>query len=132
MSHYTSIQTKMADLEALTYAVESMGFKVKVGKNQSLYNYLGEKTSLTADLVIPKRQITSASNDIGFSQENDGTYKLIISDYDKTIPKTRDFPEQIKQRYAYFKVKKELMLENKEIIQEKIHDNGIIEIVVEG
>jgi len=133
MSHYTTIKTKITDMESLICAVESMGYQYKTGKSLPMYDFCGNKTACTADVVIPRKGLTAVSNDIGFSRQEDGTYRLIISDYDKTAAKIKDFPQQIKQRYAYFKVKKELQLEdNKQIIEERKHVDGSIEIIVKA
>ncbi len=132
MSHYTTIQTKITDLESLTYAVESLGFKYEVGRQLPLYNWTGSKTQHTADLVIPRKYLTSISNDIGFSKQRDGTYKIIISDIDQNDEKTKHLAEQLRQRYAYYKVKKELKLDNKEVLEEKIDSAGNIQIIVEA
>jgi hypothetical protein len=133
MSHYTTIRTRISDMGSLICAVESMGYQYKTGKNLPMYDFCGNKTAYTADLVIPRKYLASVSNDIGFSRQEDGTYRLIISDYDQTAAKIKDFPQQIRQRYAYFKVKKELQLEdNKQIIEEKKHVDGSIEIIVEA
>jgi len=133
MSHYTTIKTKITDMESLICAVESMGYQYKTGRNLPMYDFCGNKTAYTADLVIPRKCLASVSNDIGFSRQEDGTYRIIISDYDKVAEKVKGFPEQIRQRYAYFKVKKELHLEgNKQILEEKKHIDGSIEIIVEA
>ncbi len=63
-----------------------MGFdssKVEVNdKPQNLYGYHGDKRADTAEIIIRRKHIGSASNDIGFKLQPNGTYGAIISDYD--------------------------------------------------
>jgi hypothetical protein len=60
-----------------------MGFKpTRHGSPVQLEGYTGDRRTQTAEIIIPRKQVGAASNDIGFKQQADGTFTAIISDYD--------------------------------------------------
>lgn len=86
MSHFSEFTTNMNDEEALVGALEAMGFRGKIEKHQiaqPLYGYQGDVRPQKAHIIIRRKYVGSASNDIGFEKQADGTYKAHISDYDK-------------------------------------------------
>ena len=46
---------------------------------------MGDKRAERAQVVIRRRQLDSASNDIGFARDESGVYQAIISEYDRGI-----------------------------------------------
>lgn len=69
----------------LLEALERMGYdksKVIVQKGRHLEGYHGDRREQTADVTIPRKHLTSASNDIGFEKLPNGFYKLLESEYD--------------------------------------------------
>jgi hypothetical protein len=86
MSKYSEIQTTFSDPDLLLSALGTMGFKKvrnHVGDPQPLEGFRGDKRKDLADIIIPRREVGSSSNDIGFSRGADGTFSLIVSDYDQ-------------------------------------------------
>ena len=82
MSAYHSYETVFKDKDCLVEALKEMGFKPSVhDEAKQLTGYQGDKRQQTAEIIIPKAQVGSASNDIGFKKEGD-VYKAIISAYD--------------------------------------------------
>lgn len=57
--------------------------------------YRGDARDQKANIVIPQSQVGSASNDIGFLRQDDGTYLMHVSAYDKTKWDNK-FPEIVK------------------------------------
>jgi len=86
MSHYQAITTQMKDKASLVKALIKMGFKEDQIETHeqatNLYGYQGDKRDNTAEVIIRRKNVGSASNDMGFKKQEDGTYKAIISDYD--------------------------------------------------
>lgn len=86
MSHYSKIKTKITSRKSLVKALMRMGFK----ENQieihdeatNLYGYQGDKRDDVANVIIRRKNVGAASNDLGFVLDEDGTYRAIISDYD--------------------------------------------------
>jgi len=130
MSHYTTIKTQLIAAEIIKQALEEMGFTVKCGSNLPLYDYMGSKRSLTADMVISRNQLSTVSNDIGLKKAGE-SYQVIISDYDSAATKTKDFVRQLQQKYAYLKVKKELANTHFTVVNEYVHKDGTVQIVAE-
>lgn len=86
MSAYAEVKTEFTDGELLIKALEAQGFKPLncIGKVKNLVGYHGDTRADTADIIIPRAQIGSSSNDVGFKRDATGKYQAIISDYDST------------------------------------------------
>jgi len=50
---------------------------------QALYGYEGRERPEKAEVIIRRQHVGPASNDIGFAKNPDGTYRAIISEYDR-------------------------------------------------
>ena len=102
MSHFTRMRTRIADAEALTKALAEMGFKeVEVhAEAQHLYGYMGDRRQQTAEVIVRRKHIGTASNDIGFKRGQDGVFEAIISDFDRRTY-SQDWLNRLTQRYAY-------------------------------
>lgn len=106
-------------------ALQDMGFTADMIRHteqaQHLEGYQGDKRAQTAEIIIPRRHVGGAANDIGFKLQEDGTYEAIISDYDSRSNRARqgthwkgpgsyngDWLNKLNQRYAYHNLKEEL------------------------
>ncbi len=102
MSHYTVLRTQFVDADALVKALADLGFPhVEIHeKPKHLRGWLGGVRVNSAEIIIRRKDVGKASNDIGFKRQTDGTYTAIISEFDR-----RRFSEawlaQLAQRYAY-------------------------------
>ena len=93
MSHYTQVKTTYKSISDLVGAHCECGFtedqiQVSEENDMTLYGWKG-KTRRGEDgkiikgaVRIAREFVGSASNDIGFIKEDDGTYTAIISQYD--------------------------------------------------
>lgn len=97
MSEYSEHQTEYKDEKCLVEALIEMGWskdEIEVHKEATnLYGYHGDKRADKANIIIRRKNIGSASNDIGFAKGANGKYEAIISAYDsrsggKTAGKT--------------------------------------------
>ena len=87
MSHYTECKTSFKSKTMLVKALIEVGFR----ENQielheeavNLYGYQGDMRKQKANVVIRRQNVGTASNDIGFARQADGTYKAMISEYDQ-------------------------------------------------
>lgn len=142
MSHYTRVKSKIKDKEALIAALKDMGFTNKLqvhDKAVQLEGYQGDKRKETAEIVIPRQHVGGAANDIGFKQQNDGTWGAIISEYDRRNLNadrksqyakgckgySATWLKRLTQRYAYHKIKSELS-NNNFFIESENEENGEI------
>lgn len=101
MSAYNEIQTQFSDQGCLVEALKEMGYHPQVNeKAQNLEGFHGDKRQQTAEIIIPRKQVGGASNDVGFKKNADGTYTAIISDYDKGSCFGKKKQDQLKALYA--------------------------------
>jgi len=84
MSKYmTFTETAFKDRECLLAALAECGYaEVEEGESLSLYGYQGDRRKETANIVIRRKFVGSASNDLGF-QKTDAGYVAIISEFDR-------------------------------------------------
>lgn len=107
MSEYGKATTKFRDEECLLGALADVGYdKVEVHKDaQQLIDYHGRPTHyLHADgdkahIIVRRRYVGGAANDLGFFREADGTYSAIISAYDRGKHNAQ-WMIGLKQKYA--------------------------------
>ena len=86
MSKYLELTTKVTDEQYLVEALKALGYEPEVCREgKSLIGYLGDERNERAQVVIPRGQLDSASNDIGFVRDGSGVYQAIISEYDRGI-----------------------------------------------
>lgn len=86
MSKYSENKTSFKDVDLLIQALVDCGYPREVIEvhetAQHLIGYHGDKRAETAEVIIRRAHVGSASNDIGFKRNADGTYGAIISEYD--------------------------------------------------
>ncbi|MFV2176416.1 DUF1257 domain-containing protein [Actinomadura sp. LOL_016] len=85
MSHYTKVRTTITDQERLVAVLNEVGF-AQVESHASpthLYGYQGDRRPEKAEVVVRRRHIGRASNDLGFHRTSDGSFEAIISGYDR-------------------------------------------------
>lgn len=86
LSAYQSQTTKLKDEECLIKALCDNGFErdqIEVHETpQHLIDFHGEKRGQMATVIIRRKYVGGAANDIGFNLE-DGGYRAYVSDYDQ-------------------------------------------------
>jgi len=99
MSKYAEIETTIRSEKYLNEALLLLGYKPEIHQEpQPLEGYLGDRRAELAHVIIRRQQIGGSSNDVGFRRQPDGTYRAIVSEFDK-----RTHPELlglVSQRYA--------------------------------
>jgi hypothetical protein len=84
MSHFTRFRTRLTDAAVLAAALAEVGYQAEVhDEPQVLYGYRGDPRPERAEVIVRRRDIGSASNDIGFARHADGAFEAIISEYDR-------------------------------------------------
>lgn len=85
MSHFTRVRTTLTDARLLAAALNSLGFDTVETHSapQALYGFQGDVRPQTAEVIVRRRFIGSASNDIGFARGSDGSFEAVISQYDR-------------------------------------------------
>jgi len=86
VSKYLQLSTTLTDERYLGEALRELGYEPEVCREgRPLMGYLGDARAELAQIIIPRRQLHSASNDIGFARDRSGVYRAIISEYDRGI-----------------------------------------------
>lgn len=127
MSHFLECQTLFRDRSCLVEALEEVFGKGKVEVHeeaQNLYGYAGDVREQQAEVIIRRKHVGSASNDIGFVKEADGTYTAIISEYDRH-KYNDEWMGTMKQKYAVAKMKKEYKRKGLVVREEKRADGRV-------
>jgi hypothetical protein len=79
------VRTTLRDAGLLTVALAELGYQdVEVHDDpQALYGYRGDARPQRAEIIVRRKHVGRASNDIGFARQPDGTFEAIISEYDR-------------------------------------------------
>ena len=100
MSKYEEAITTIAHEGYLVEALEQLGYKPEVHKNgAALVGYQGDERAEQAHIIIRRRQLDSASNDIGFVRAASGRYRAVVSDYDRGIGFDQAWLGRVSQAY---------------------------------
>lgn len=99
MSHITSIQTKMTDINCIKKALENLGYICE--ENAVAYGYAQSK--IQGDLVIRRKE----SFDIAIIGDTKGVY-IVKADWWKSDISQEDFINDLLQEYAAIKIENEI------------------------
>ena len=100
MSKYcTFTDMVFKDRRLLLTALADLGYtEVEEGEALPLFGYQGDQRTETAEIVVRRRYVGSASNDLGFARTPHG-YVPIVSEYDQRVLHGGQF--LVKLRTAY-------------------------------
>lgn len=132
MSHYTTIKTRLVEQDYLVRALEDMGYKGKVeihDKPVRLRGYLGDWRRQKAEIVIPRKHVGRASNDLGFKRTAAGTYDAMISGFDRARHNNK-WLGRLTQRYAYHAAVDKLRDQGFEIVEETENRRGQLNVTL--
>lgn len=131
MSHFTVLKTQITETDCLVQALADVGFRqVEAhGTPQQLYGWKGDLRPETAEVIIRRRFIGSASNDIGFKRGQNGTFDAIISGYDRH-KYSRPWLKRLTQRYAYHAARTKLAEQGFSLVTEETQENQRIHLVL--
>jgi hypothetical protein len=121
MSHWTTVQTNIGDLDALEEALKKLGYK-NIAKKTKCRGYGG--STKECDLVI----VQDNGYDIGFKM-NGGTCE-IVGDFGMQRVNEREFKDQVYQKYSYCKILKSLKRKGFTGVRERVEKDGTIKLVV--
>ena len=131
MSHYTLIETQLVSKKHLVMALHDMGLRdVEVfDQAQPLIGWLGEKRKNRAQVIIRKRYLEPASNDMGFLSGSDGRFRAVISDFDQR-KYNMAWLRRLTQRYAYHVARDSLKEQGFEMIEETVEQDRTIHLTL--
>lgn len=126
MSLYCSVETQFKNQDALVAALMETG-EWQVNQidvydvPQHLFGYQGDVRKEVAHIVIRRESVGSASNDMGFVKNPDGTYSAIISEYDKS-KYDEAWLKQLKGNYAYHAIRLQQAARGRSVTRERMPD----------
>jgi len=100
MSKYmTFTSAAFKDRECLVQALRECGYaETEEGEALSLYGYQGDRRPETAQIVVRRKFIGAASNDLGFQKTESG-YVPVISEYDRSFIMQGKFLTNLRTNY---------------------------------
>lgn len=101
MSKYLTFEEiVLKDRRLLLAALADLGYgEVEEGEALPLFGYQGDRRAETAAIVVRRRHLGSASNDLGFVRTPDG-YTPIVSEYDARTLRAGRFLPELRVTYA--------------------------------
>ena len=97
----TFTETAFKDRQCLLNALAECGYaETEEGEALSLYGYQGDRRPETAQIVVRRKFIGSASNDLGF-QKTDAGYVPVISEYDQRYMMQGKFLTSLRTNYNF-------------------------------
>jgi hypothetical protein len=129
MSLYCEIKTEFKNQEALIFALMETGrwqtdqietYDDAVG----LYGYHNDLRPEKANIIIRRKNIGPSSNDIGFQRNEDGTFKVIISEFDKSRY-NQSWIDKLKSNYAFHAIRIQQESKGRSVTRTKLPNNNI-------
>ena len=100
MSKYEELRTVLAHEGYLVEALQQLGYTPEVHKAAApLHGYMGDERPECAHIIIRRKQLDSASNDIGFAKDSNGQYRAVVSEYDRSIGFDQAWLGRVAQAY---------------------------------
>ncbi len=130
MSEYHVVETEFQDQECLLDALKEMGYTPTVHETtKNLEGFQGKQRQQKAHIIIPRKQVGGASNDVGF-ENVDGKFRCHASAYDSAW-RTGKKINKLKQGYAEKVIMKTVKRHSRYSFKSrKIDEDGNIKIRV--
>ena len=106
MSKYKKIKTKVKKREFICRALEELGVAYEVAalkSGLSLYGYEGRKRPEKAEVVVRRKHVGPFANDLGWTQDEDGTFVEVISEFDANNRGAK-IASQVRQKAAFYQL----------------------------
>ena len=131
MSAYTLINTQLMSDKFLMRALADVGFNdVELHeKPQTLVGFEGLDREQRAEIIIRRRHLGGASNDLGFSRNSDGRFTAIVSDFDRARFGGA-WLMKLTQRYAYHVTREKLTEQGFDLVEEKVDEQETIRLTL--
>ena len=118
------------DEDVLVNSLKEMGYQPTVHKEaKNLYGYQGDMRDQKAHIILPRKQVGGASNDVGFERTNKG-FVMHASAYDRSW-RTGERIKTLNKTYTESKLKKVVSMNSRyNLGSRKVRKDGKIEIKV--
>ena len=130
ISEYHIVDCDFKDEECLLEALKDLGYTPTVHDTPiNLEGYRGDKREQKAHIIIPRKQVGGASNDVGFERVA-GKYRCHASEYDRAW-RTGGKLNKLKQLYGEKVIMKTVSRHSKYSFRSrKVDEEGNIKIKV--
>ncbi len=133
MSEYVVIELEMSDGDCIKAALKELGYVFEEHETaENLHGYVGDKRTQKANIIIRRKHVGTASNDVGFLKKSNGDYELIISEYDRRSKHSKKLTKELKQLYGKHKFIKQAKKMGFSVKSQKVDEKGRIKIRVMG
>ncbi|WP_287588517.1 DUF1257 domain-containing protein [Candidatus Borrarchaeum sp.] len=122
MSHFTTIKTKLTDMDAIKKSLKDLNYNFIEGEVLTR-GYGGRKTQ--AELKIT----TSRGYDIGLRKSATGEIEIVADWYGIKINRN-EFLQKLTQRYSYHKIIAEVKKKGYSVTNETLTENNEIKLTV--
>ena len=132
MSRFCQVETQFKNKDALVSALNEMGYThVEVhDEAQYLYGYQGDVRDDVANIIIRRQYVGGSSNDLGFVKTEDGTYKAVISEYDRHRHNDQ-WLNKLKCSYGFHVIQRQAQARGRTVTRENL-PNGSQRITIGG
>lgn len=135
MSAYTQQETQITDAEILKECLKEKGYgQVEhTAEPQPLVDFQGrqtkylDKTGDKAEIIIRRKYVSGAANDIGFKKMADGTFAAVISQYDKGRHNAA-WMDDLKKNYAEKKIRKVASVNGLTFLKREVTPSGGVKL----
>lgn len=127
MSHFTRVQTQIRDLVLLEEALHQLSYEFDTGDGLIIHGYQNDTEN--AQIVIR----TGGSYDIGLQLQDDRSYAISADWWGvkrSSGIRKEEFINNLNKVYAHLAIKRQVIEQGLIIEEEKILDNGEIELVL--
>lgn len=147
MSHFTDVEVNFEqknEAEVVAALEKKFGkdtVEVHEGEGAALYGWHGDNRSKLSpksqdyappcNLIVRRKNVGDAANDIGLKRLENGKYKLYVSDYDKGATYTPEDQGRVAQEYGVRVAEKALKAKGWQT-ERKHLDNGVVRVVTVG
>lgn len=130
ISEYHVVETEFKDQGCLIESLQDMGYKPEIHANaKNLQGYKGDQRNQKAHIIIPRKQVGGASNDVGFEKVG-GKYQCHASEFDRAWREGKKI-NQLKQTYGEKVIMKSVRRSSKySFISRKVNAEGEVKIKV--
>jgi len=123
----------MSDGDCIKAALKELGYVFEDHQTpQALTGYQGDRRTQKANIIVRRKHVGNASNDVGFLKKSSGDYELIISEYDRRSLHSQKLTKQLKQLYGKHKFIKQAKKMGFSVKSQKVDEQGRIKIRVMG
>ncbi|KOR31747.1 hypothetical protein TI05_11660 [Achromatium sp. WMS3] len=127
MSHFSQVKTQITDQILLEETLRQLEYEFQTGEDLPIYGYQ-DNTEL-GQIVVD----TGGRYSIGFQRQEDNTYAVCTDWWGikrTTKIQEEEFMQDVNRVYAHLAIKKQVAEQGLIIEEEKVLENGDIELVV--